>query len=252
MKEALYAVLDTVTRKRGISVRVNGESFRFPARWMRWFSPRYEPRTFQFIRTHCKPGATFLDVGAHLGLFTTFAARIVGSTGKVISFEPSLATRSVLRRTIAMNRIEPWVEVRPEAVADKSGVITFYGSPLPADPANSVVPARVHLKPVVVPVTTLDKIAATRTLRYPCLKIDAEGADLQVLRGGKKVFETLRPSCHLSLHPVQLRQNGGSLEEIWDLLKAYRMSVYSLDQRMEQSSFCNQTDLFDVVLLPAA
>src|SRR2546426_1829973 len=77
-------------------VTLGGEQFTVPLRWRRWFGEGYEQPTFDFIRAYCRPGATLIDIGAHFGIFTISALRKVGLSGKVISFEPCAATRSVL------------------------------------------------------------------------------------------------------------------------------------------------------------
>src|SRR5690242_19593639 len=78
------------------TINLGGEQFKVPLRWKSWFCTGYEETTFEFIRAHCLAGGTFIDIGAHFGIFTISALRRIGSSGKVISFEPCAATRSVL------------------------------------------------------------------------------------------------------------------------------------------------------------
>src|SRR5207249_3283100 len=49
----------------------------------------YEPMTAEFLLSHLTPGATFVDVGANIGVLTIPAARRVGPTGRVVAVEPS-------------------------------------------------------------------------------------------------------------------------------------------------------------------
>src|SRR5438552_1491680 len=88
-KDGAYALLDLCTGYRGIGQRIGGEVFRFPAKWSRYYEAGYEAPTFQFLKEHCRPGSTALDLGAHLGLFTMLMARRVGPAGKVYAFEPT-------------------------------------------------------------------------------------------------------------------------------------------------------------------
>ncbi|NJK44255.1 MAG: FkbM family methyltransferase, partial [Pleurocapsa sp. SU_196_0] len=73
-----------------------------------------------------RPGDVFLDIGAHIGLFTVVMARLVGPEGRVFSFEPTPSTRAVLERTVRLNQCDDRAEVRPEAVARTSGRSEFF------------------------------------------------------------------------------------------------------------------------------
>ena len=78
IKTVSYKALDLVMGGRGVRRLIGGEPFRFRARWSRYYSADYEPATFGFLREHCRPGDTVLDIGAHIGLFTVFLSRLVG------------------------------------------------------------------------------------------------------------------------------------------------------------------------------
>src|SRR5437879_13846628 len=116
-KEIAYVALDVCTAWRGVPRLVGGEWISFPARWCRYYAADYEPATFTFLRAHCLEGATVLDVGAHIGLFSVLMARLVGPSGRVISFEPTPLTRRVLDETVRLNGFGDVVEVRAEAVS---------------------------------------------------------------------------------------------------------------------------------------
>jgi hypothetical protein len=49
---------------------------------------RYELKKMNLVRNWLEPGATFVDVGSNKGDFTLLAAKVVGSDGNVLSFEP--------------------------------------------------------------------------------------------------------------------------------------------------------------------
>ena len=102
LKETAYAALDAVTFGKGVSRTIGGEVIRFPAKWSRYYEPDYEPETFRFFRENLHSGDTFLDIGAHIGLFTVLGARIVGPQGRVFSFEPTPFTRSVLQEIVCI------------------------------------------------------------------------------------------------------------------------------------------------------
>src|SRR6185312_2755012 len=65
----------------------------------------YEPAETAFLRGSLRPGMTFIDIGANIGYFTTLAGGLVGSGGKVISFEPDPHNFDLLGRNTAANGI---------------------------------------------------------------------------------------------------------------------------------------------------
>ena len=195
-----------------------GECVRFPARWRRCYATDYEPRTFAFLRAHCERGETVIDLGAHLGVFTVVMARLVGPNGRVFSFEPTRQTRPALEETVRLNGCDAIVEVHGEAVAGATGMAVFYDTGDLVSNANSLVHTGRSRQGLKVPTIRLDDFVAERRISVACLKIDVEGAELELLRGARQTFLTCRPAAALSLHPVPIRAAGGSLAEIWELL----------------------------------
>src|SRR5262249_18759416 len=150
-----------------------------PARYCRYYPTTYEPATFAFLRNHCGPGQTVIDIGAHIGLFSILMARQVGPTGRVFSFEPTPFTRSVLARVIHLNDCEKVVAVCGEAVSGVTGEATFYdtGTTIPCQ--NSLVhPAgNGHRRGIPIATIRLDDFVFGQGLQPRCLKIDVEGAE---------------------------------------------------------------------------
>src|SRR5262249_23829383 len=75
-------------------------------------SGEFEPGLRRLLERVLEPGMNFLDVGAHLGLYTLAAARRVGKTGRVFCFEPTPVTYQLLCRTLRLNGLEGRVTAR--------------------------------------------------------------------------------------------------------------------------------------------
>src|SRR6266478_8959973 len=142
-RDLLYGVVEVAYPHT--TIILGGEPFKVPTRWRKWFYEGYEQPTFDFVRAHCKPGATLIDIGAHFGIFTICALRKVGPSGKVISFEPCAATRSVLEKTLELNGFSGIPEIRTEAVSNVTGRSSFFSSTIPGDAANSLISNAHHL-----------------------------------------------------------------------------------------------------------
>lgn len=71
----------------------------------------WEPEETSYFRSKLFEGATVIDIGANVGWFSLLAAKHVGHFGEVHAFEPRPGTLSMLRRTIAQNRLQSIVRV---------------------------------------------------------------------------------------------------------------------------------------------
>ncbi|HEY2072449.1 MAG TPA: FkbM family methyltransferase, partial [Gaiellaceae bacterium] len=174
-------------------------------------------------------GDVFADVGAHVGLFTTLAARCVGPTGRVYAFEPSARTFASLernvRRTRAANVVARHVALSdtdgeaPIQVADGrySAWASFGRTPPGGD---------THLEHV--PTRTVDSLVDAGELELPfMLKLDVEGWELHVLHGGSRTFA--RPDApHLLVEftDVAAEAAGSTTRALYDALVAAGYSLF--------------------------
>src|SRR5205807_1845884 len=70
-----------------------------------------------YLQSMLRPGMVFVDVGANIGIHTLHAARAVGASGMVYSFEPDPKTFAVLQQNVRANGIQR-VELFPVALLD--------------------------------------------------------------------------------------------------------------------------------------
>lgn len=160
----------------------------------------YEPATWDAFREFIRPGDTVVDVGAHVGVLTCLAGRLVGPTGHVIAFEPHLGNRAQLLKHIRLNGMD-WIEADKRAVSDEPGTVPFYacadndGGHALWDPALSKANVLTKARPSVRPVQTVRLDDAIPKARRPVrfLKIDTEGAEVHVLRGAERILREDRP-----------------------------------------------------------
>ncbi|RYZ20264.1 MAG: FkbM family methyltransferase [Chitinophagaceae bacterium] len=143
-----------------------------------------------------KPGAVCLDIGAHKGAYTFWMKRAVGGTGKVVAFEPQQEGAALLRLLY-----QGPVRVEQLGLSDKAGRQTFFIHPQ----ANAVsYEASLTSKYAdaieqVIETTTLDAYCAQQGLQPDLLKIDVEGHELEVLRGGTETLRHQRPSVLIEI-----------------------------------------------------
>lgn len=157
-----------------------------------------------------------LDIGAHIGYHSLVFARHWPGC-RVAAFEPNAANAARIAEHLAANPGEAArIEVFPVALADREGALPFAANDRVDDETSSGGYLTDGYRPLptaeyeraayaarVVPVRTLDKLAAERGWdAIALLKIDVEGAEHLVLRGARHVLAEQRPAVLIEVHGV--------------------------------------------------
>jgi FkbM family methyltransferase len=180
---------------------------RFPI-WPRkekyYWTGEHESLVQRELLAALSPGMNVWDIGAHIGFFTVIAARAVAPGGGVQSFEPLEANRRRLREALRLNGITNAV-VHDFALAGAVGRAQLYAHKSTAQ--WTIVRQEEPGSSVDVPVTTLDDLVMT--LSPPdVIKIDAEGAELEILRGGASLLERQRPLLIIEFNSTDLAEEA--------------------------------------------
>ena len=142
----------------------------------------YEEEVLEALREDLRPNDVFWDIGACLGLHALTVAKLHPAV-RVWAFEPNPAMARLIRGAADENAIA--VDVRPEALGARDGESDFYVEPLNA--GRSGLPVWGHSPgagKISVPIATGDRLVAAGSLPAPTvIKIDAEGSELDILRG---------------------------------------------------------------------
>jgi FkbM family methyltransferase len=153
-----------------------------------WFE-----REIEFWRDNIQEGMTIIDVGANAGVYAFSAAKRVGATGRVLAIEPFSACVNYLNETCRVNKFD-WVNVCAGAASDRIGKAKLsVGS---ASELNEVVAddSPVSGSFEEVDCFTLDSLLDKYDVkRVDMLKIDAEGHELQVLKGSDRLLQEFAP-----------------------------------------------------------
>jgi FkbM family methyltransferase len=151
-----------------------------PTEWGLTFTgTRQDGRSRTLILSDLKPGDVFVDVGANCGTFSLFAARLVGSEGRVIAIEPMPEMAQRMRFNIATNAFSN-IDVFETAVGRQSGSDILYVDET-ARGHSSMEPIDGYTR-TTVPISTLQSIVETsKVMRIDALKIDIEGFEDRAL-----------------------------------------------------------------------
>jgi FkbM family methyltransferase len=184
-----------------------------------------EDRTAALFGRLLRPGQLVLDVGANVGYYALSAAMRVGPGGRVVAFEPGPAAAARLRENAALNGLAN-LQVIEAAVAERPGTLRFHLSD-DSEGASLFDPGVEAVGSVEVPVTTLDDFVKQASLpRVDLLKIDAEGAEVGILRGGRRLLAGPEaPVVIIEANPVTLAAAGQSVAVLRAELEGYGYAI---------------------------
>lgn len=204
------------------------------------FPPEDRPALEALVAT-LPPDAVVLDVGANIGAFALPLAA-AARRGVVHAFEPATATVQRLRRHLQLNGLDN-VVVNHCAVSDRTGTLSLW---IPADEWKGRLfnsgRTSVHVgrqqqgwREESVPCLRLDDYVAGQSLqRVDAIKIDVEGAELDVLEGARELLTRFRPVVVMELNAGPLRAAGRSVADVlafWRSLD-YRVGMIAASGRV--------------------
>jgi FkbM family methyltransferase len=196
----------------------------------------YDRRELELVREHLGEG-DFVDVGAHVGMYTVAAAK--ATTGRVLAFEPNPSARAQLVENLSLNACRNVLLV-PKAAADTPGRALLH-VPATSDPSfSSLDPGRfAEGEPIAVEVTTVDAEVAAAGLRPSVVKIDVEGGELRVVGGMTATIAKDRPVLLVEV-------SEGSARELTARLEGY--SGFRVGRRLEPLE--SGRGLFNALFVP--
>jgi FkbM family methyltransferase len=185
------------------------------------YKRRVEAGSLSALTALIPPGSVVIDVGANIGYFALHFARRVGGAGTVIAFEPGRENVALLRWNVTSAGLHN-VEIVEAALGDHDGEGTLYLNPVhPADhrifKAGDARPSR------PIRVMTLDGILTDPDVvaRIALIKIDVQGAEMQVLRGMARTLKAATSARLLvEFMPAALIDAGESPEALLEFFDA--------------------------------
>ncbi len=189
---------------------------------------RLEPGSLGVLLSLLRENDTLIDVGANIGTFTLPAARRVGERGRVLALEPTPRIAALLRQTVALNGMSAQVDVRECAASDTEATARFGLSAQTTH--NSLLPSDETLETIDIAVQPLDALVAPGD-RVAAVKIDAEGAELQVWRGMQRIVsENPEMVVILEFGPEHLRRAGVTIAAWFAELTAAGHTAWEIDE----------------------
>ena len=189
-----------------------------------YFLGTYEAGTIDFIKNRLQTGHTFIDVGAHYGLMSFVASRVVGKEGRIVAVEPIRKTYKNLITNIKLNKFLN-IKSLNIALGEKNGTVKIYTHKV-NDMKSSISPRKTELNNYLtsqeVKLKTIDSIVDEMKInKVNMLKIDVEGYEMNVIKGATHTIHRDKPDLIIEYSP-----NSTKSKRLLNFLK--RMKIYKI------------------------
>ena len=189
----------------------------------------YEEDTVKEVEARLPKGGTFFDIGAHFGQYTLVAASAVGDSGAVHSFEPGPIQFHYLQRNVELNGYKN-ARLNNVALGEQEGQMGFELGPAFNLGASRLVegPSEINVR-----IITLDKYCEENNISsIDALKIDVEGAELQVFHGASNMLNHFPPKViFYECYDCLTDRFGYSSGQVHEFLASYGYEIHTLHKR---------------------
>tara|TARA_Y100001958_G_C21196861_1_gene524087 strand:+ start:29 stop:1297 length:1269 start_codon:yes stop_codon:yes gene_type:complete len=209
---------------------IYGEKINFPVMSGNIFKHIFygtpEADTLLILKENTKVSSTVLDLGAHYGFFSLFLSNLVGNNGRVFSFEPTESTFRVLKKNIQKKNN---IILHNQGFFSSNVSITFnhYGDNYSG--LNSIYSPRLkeNLSPNqnIKNFITLDSFCEEQNLSPDLIKIDCESSEYEILKGSKRILDTLRPVLVIEFGDV-LDKDLPRSSSVYDFLSSKSFTAF--------------------------
>jgi FkbM family methyltransferase len=182
----------------------------------------HEVAVQELLKRLCKPGSVFYDIGAHLGFFSFGVANCIGAKGRVFAFEPDpencvrlkeMVIRNNLQSRVKIVEAAAWSYTSPGGIPFRRGSSNAHGGVL----ADGIAPVLADGDVQFVSAISLDDFLRNGNPGADVVKIDVEGGECEVLKGGEELFSRSRPALLCEVH----REQAAHWITEWLLPKGY-------------------------------
>jgi FkbM family methyltransferase len=205
---------------------------------------KIEAEILEIFDQTIKPGSNCVDVGCHKGFFLRHMLRL-SPMGDHFAFEPIPRLYRKLEREFSAER----VRIFPYALSSSAGLSSFHFNR--DNPAFSGFLRRKYLSAedrvdiVEVEVRTLDSIIPD-DISIDLMKIDVEGAELQVLAGASRTLERSHPVIVFEFGTGSAEYYGTTPNDMYSLLTSYGYDLFTLSGFLSRGARLTRRDFENV------
>ncbi len=202
------------------------------AEFERFYDLKGEREILEDVLQHISGDDIFYDIGANVGLYSCLIGSAVPDCD-VYPFEPHPTNVEAMKQNLHINGIGG--QIFQLALSNKEGEFELSSEGSEAGLGEHSLDTSGCDPTVPVTVRRLDKLREEYDIPVPTVvKIDVEGAELDVIMGAKETFSD--PKCrtiYCEVHPNRIETFGGSCDELEDYLTKLGFSLEILDREVE-------------------
>jgi FkbM family methyltransferase len=180
------------------------------------------------LYSYAKPGTVVFDIGTNIGYVALKLAKEVGPTGKVYGFEPDVDNFKKAQHNIS--DLNPWAKnliIDNSGFGDKKGQFKLYAVDEGNNGMNQI---RNDLSEgtrySVINIEVLDDYIAERKISPPGLmKIDTEGYEMNIIKGGVKTIKEHKPVLFIEIDENNLKLQNNSARELVSFIKELKYTI---------------------------
>jgi FkbM family methyltransferase len=166
------------------------------------------------------------DIGSHYGHYSIFAASVALNDNQVFSFEPDSVARTIFCHNISLNKFENKITVFSDAVSNTNGNISFVE--LNGNSNSYITKNYIQESSKIINSVTLDFLS--EKLPIPSfIKIDTEGAEIDILLSAKKLLSNKNITFICELHPFAWDNFNVKYETLIALLEDHGREITLID-----------------------
>jgi FkbM family methyltransferase len=177
-------------------------------------------------------GDDLLRHGANQGFYSILLSKLAGKTGKVFSFEPVKKELRKMKLNLNLNFCRN-VIVENKAVSCQDGIgeifvcLDGHASRSSLAPPPQEVKARTTIEKI--PLISLDSYVKENNIkRVDLIKIDVEGGERDILKGGELTIKCFQPVIMIELADVAAAQHGYHARESYLILQSYNYTLFEV------------------------
>jgi FkbM family methyltransferase len=191
-------------------------------------SGEYEPHLMNALVARLPVGGVFVDVGANLGIHTLVGAMRVGAQGKVLAIEASPITHQLLQENVALHGCQNVTAWNRGAWHESADLVFTHITTGPGwSFISSTGASAENCQEINVACEPLDDLIQRANLgRVNLIKVDVEGAEINVLQGATGTIARDRPDIILEVNPTTMTMyQGFTVDELVGLLDRFGYSI---------------------------
>lgn len=209
-----------------------------------FFTGVHESESTRQIKHELRPGMNVLEIGANVGYYALLEAKLIGTNGRIIAFEPSMENVINLKLNTAINNLDERIEIYQVGAGSSNGKAEFYcmnkgntSSFYKRENESSIATTAV----MSVDVVTVDHFFENRDEHIDFFRMDVEGYEFEIIKGMEDFLDASDSpqKCFIEVHSRLLNENGYSAGEFINFLKSFGYEIKTARYRGRADTVVN-------------